>query len=315
MNLSIEQDAFGVSCNIFGTTHFVITKLPSDEILVNHVVTIVFNAVLIIPTIMLNAVAITTIWKSSQMNNKTCYFVVVVQSVIDLAVGVLGIPLFIVFLLSGMGEMSNCFVATLACRLTIVPIGLSTIALIAMTVERYIAILHPYSYPSLMTKRMVLIIVFCGSILEFPVHILSLAVHELLPTYSSIKVVLSFAFIAVLYTRIYLVVRKLSRSRNRIHDAFTEENLTRRKLFLQEIKQAKSCFIVVICFFVLGVIPTLIARSVFQTTDPFRELEISVWGVTLALCISSVDSVIFFWMKAMLRKEAVKMLKKMYLIN
>ncbi|XP_028413376.1 beta-2 adrenergic receptor-like [Dendronephthya gigantea] len=314
MNLSVEQDVFGTSCKIFGTTHFVVTKLPSDEIRVNHAAVIVLNVVLIIPTIMLNAVAIITIWNSSQMNSKPCYFVVVVQSAIDLAVGVFGIPLFVVFLLSAMGNMSNCFVATLAYRLTIVPIGLSTIALIAMTVERYIAILHPYSYISLMTKRKVMIIVLCGGALEFPVHVLSLSVHGLLHSYSSIKVVLSFFFIAIVYTRIYLVVRKLSRSKNRMHDSFSQENLTKRKSFLQEIKQAKSCFIVVICFFVLGVIPTPITRAVLQTPDQFEELEISVWAVTLSLCISSVDSVIFFWMKAMLRKEAVKMMNKICLI-
>jgi hypothetical protein len=48
-------------------------------------------------------------------------------------------------------------------------------------------------------------------------------------------------------------VRKLARSPNQPCGVAAEENLTRMKLFLQEIKQAKSCFMVVICFFLFSV--------------------------------------------------------------
>ena len=212
---------------------------------------------------MLNALAIITIRKSSQMNSKTCYFVVLVQSVIDLTVGLFGIPLFAIFLLSGLGLISNCFVATLAFTSTVVLLGLSTIALIAMTGERYIAILHPYSYLSLMTKKRLSIFACCGAALEFPVKFLSLFVDGLLLTYSSIKITLAFVFIVFAYTRIYIVVRKQAGSRNGLNDAPTHGNLSKRKLFLQEVKHAKACFIVAVCFFVLVV---LIPNSDFSFT-------------------------------------------------
>ena len=71
----------------------------------------------------------------------------------DLAVGVLGIPLFIFFLENSIDGIPNCVAASLARRLMIAPIGgFSIIVLIAMTVERYIAILHPYTYKTLATK-------------------------------------------------------------------------------------------------------------------------------------------------------------------
>ena len=309
MNLSVEQEAFEVACKIFGTTYFVITNLPSDNLLASHICAVIFNVILIISTLILNAVAITTIWKSSQMNSKTCYFVVLIQSVIDLIVGVFGIPFFVMFLMNGITKILNCFVATLALRWTIYLISLSTDMLIAMTLERYIAILHPYAYSTLVTKKRLLIFVCFGSSLELPLHILFLAVNGLLMKYASIKGALTFAFITFAYARIYLIVRALGRSGNIMHNARSGEHLTRRKLFLQDMKQARSCFIVVVCFFVLGILPTPIANLVFQGLDKFGELKISVWGTTLALCISSVDSIIFFWTKTMLRKEAAKMLK------
>jgi hypothetical protein len=84
------------------TTYSVITEFLSEKLLINHIFAIALNSLLIIPTILLNAVAIITIFKYSQLNNKPYYFIILVQrSIIDLAVGVLSIPLILVFLASG----------------------------------------------------------------------------------------------------------------------------------------------------------------------------------------------------------------------
>jgi hypothetical protein len=61
MNLSAEQQVYETSCRILGTTNLMITKIPSEGLRINQVLAIVFNGILIIPTILLNAVAIITI--------------------------------------------------------------------------------------------------------------------------------------------------------------------------------------------------------------------------------------------------------------
>jgi purine-cytosine permease-like protein len=68
----------------------------SNYFVINRIVQCVFNGVLMISTILLNSVAILTISKSSQFKEKLCYFLVLVQSSIDLVVGVIIQPLFIV---------------------------------------------------------------------------------------------------------------------------------------------------------------------------------------------------------------------------
>jgi hypothetical protein len=57
----------------------------------------------------------------------------------------LGIPIFIFFLGSEIGRISNYIAATLAFKSTIIPVGISTITIPAMTLERHVAILHPYA--------------------------------------------------------------------------------------------------------------------------------------------------------------------------
>ncbi len=312
MNLSGEQEGVEMSCEILGTTYSVITKLPSDKFVINHIVATAFNGILIIPTIVLNAIPIITILKSSQLNSKPCYFIILVQSVIDLAVGVLDIPLFLVYLSSGIGGNSNCIAATLALRSTALLIGLSMFTLSALTLERYIAILHPYAYKTQVTKKRLLIFVCIGAVVMFSLIISSFFIRKRFHISTVIVEIIIFFFIAFAYTRIYLVVKKLARSQNRPHDA-AAENLTRIKLFLREIKQAKSCFIVVICFGFLCFLPVVIAFPFFQSFDKHTKLAITIWFYTLSLLNSSVNSLIFFWTKTMLRKEAAKLTNTMCL--
>jgi hypothetical protein len=313
MNLSVEQEESGVSCQILGKTHFIITKLPSNNLLINHIFAIALNGILIIPTILLNAIAIITILESSQLNSKPCYYIILVQSVTDLAVGVSGIPLFLVFLASGIGKFSNCIVATIAYKSTLISLEVSTITLSAMTLERYVAILHPYAYSTKVTKKRLLIYVSSNTAVVFSVIIVSFAIHELMVYYATLYVMLVFFFTAFAYTRIYLIVQKLARSQNKLQDAAGEENLTRKKLFLREIKLAKSCFIVVVCFFILSFLPIAFVFPFDAYLDQFEYIAFLIWVVTLGLLNSSVNSVIFFWTKTMLRKQAVKTINSMSL--
>jgi hypothetical protein len=304
MNVS---EAYRITCPykvIVSANH-----LPTsfDKYLVSHILAASINGLFIIPTILLNAVSIITIFKSSQLNSKPCYFIILVQSVIDLAVGVLGIPLFLVFLIQGITGTSNCFGTLLAIKSALLPIAVSTITLSAMTMERYIAILHPYVYKTVVTKKKILVYVGFGAAVTLFVIFLSFRTRLAPMIFGTLLVSLVLMFTAFAYTRIYLVVRKLNRSQNQPSSVEGEVNLTRKKLFLREIKQAKSCFIVVMCFFILSFLPPMVFTSNINT-DESEFLVNTVWVYTIPMTNSSVNSVIFFWTKTMLRKEAKKRL-------
>ena len=307
MNVTVKDD-FLKSCQIFGTTHFQIIKLSSEKLVINHIFVIAFDGILIIPTILLNGVAAITIFKSSQLNSTPCYFIILLQSMFDLAVGMVGIPLYIYYVATTIGGISNCVVAVLTRRLPIAPYGGSSIALTAMTVERYIAILHPYAYKTCVSKKRLL--KFIGAIVtvEFFVIILSLKSTSFLQIYIILKVTVIFFTTAYVYTRIYLVVKKLARLQKKPNDGNAEKNLTKMKLFLQEIRQARSCFIVVVCYFVLCFLPPTIAIPFSTTSNKHEVMAIRIWIFTFTILNSVANSLIFFWTKTMLRKEALKVL-------
>ena len=311
MNLSVDEEAFGMSCDILGETHFVITKLPSQNFVVNHIFAITFNGILVIPTILLNAVAIITILKSSQLKSKPCYFIILVQSVIDLAVGAFGIPLLIFFLASGIGEITNCIAARLASKSALLPFMLSCVTLSALTLERYIAILHPFAYKTQVTRKRLLIYVGCGAVVAISLFFVSLLNPRLSLICLAATEIFIFVFTVFAYTRIYLVVKKSSRSPNRPHDPAAVKNTTKIKMLLQKFKHAKSCFMVVICFAVLCLLPPTITLPLLPKLKQSEIRAVLAWAYTLNMLNSSVNSMIFFWTKTMLRNEAVKTLKKM----
>ena len=313
MNQSHDQNAFEVSCHIFGAMHSVIIKFPIEGLVINHILAIVFNIFLILPTISLNGVAVVTILKSYQLKRKPCYFIILVQSVSDLAVGLLGIPFFVYFLSTGIGLGSNCVLAIMALRSTIIPMGISTFTLFIMTMERYMAILHPYAYSTQVTKKRLLTFAGISVAVQFTTSILSLAFHGFYEVYRMITVSIVFSFVAFAYSKIFLVIRKLSRSEKNPRDVTSEDNMARKKLFLREMKQAKSCFIVTICFFVLAFLPTAIAVLASLNLDKFERLANLIWGVTLSSCNSSFNSIIFYWSQTLLRKETFKTLKTIWL--
>ena len=87
MNFTVK-DQFKASCQGFEDEQFFITRLPSETLLIYHIFAITFNSIVIIPRLLLNAVAVITILKSQPLRNKPCYFIILLQSMLDLAVGI-----------------------------------------------------------------------------------------------------------------------------------------------------------------------------------------------------------------------------------
>ena len=307
-NSNNEDEA---SCTIFRETYYLTQQSLSRELWINIIFAFVLNSILIIPTILLNAFAILTILKSSSLKEKPCYFTILVQSVIDLEVGISSIPLFLVCFASKMGEYSNCTVVILAYRIGFLFIDISAAALSTLTLERYIAILHPFGCKMLVTKRRILICTFTLSLVLLLVNMLSLNFPTLLRPWLLGQSTFFFLFIAFAYTRIFLVVKNLTRSeKTPAADANAEKDFTRKKLYLQEIKQAKSCFIVVLCYVVLYYVPLVVVNSTSAKDKPQIEFQpVAGCAITLGIFNASVNSAIYVWTKMILRREAIKMLK------
>ena len=153
-----SEDQLYITCKV-GNSSF--RFFPNKNYEGNLIAMLVMNCVLLISTILLNGISVITIKKSSVLKGKVCYFVILVQSVVDLGVGLLSIPLFISYLIFPFVNTGNCTLIILSIGASYLPPGFSVVTLSAMTIERYIAVLHPYSYQTRVTKKRILTYV-CG---------------------------------------------------------------------------------------------------------------------------------------------------------
>ena len=116
MNDSKENDVFLTVCNLAEGSIKVIHQFPYREYGYNRIMVLVINCVSLFSTIFLNGISVITIRKSSQLKTKVCYFVILLQSIVDLGVAFLGIPLFVYGLMTPFQKIQNCTVIFLAFR-------------------------------------------------------------------------------------------------------------------------------------------------------------------------------------------------------
>jgi hypothetical protein len=110
------------------------------------------------------------------------------------------------------------------------------------------------------------------------------------------------------YTRIFIAARKSLSSGNRPGDGAAQAEMKRKRRFLRELKLAKSCFLVT-CTFGLSFVPFMVLSLMLNFLDQETITMLFSWAMAVAALNSSLNSFIFFWSKAMLRKEAIKVLK------
>ena len=310
MNESTEN--FLITCSFLNKKIHAVSSFESRRYEVNRISNIVFLGVLIIPTVLLNAVAVITIWKTAQLRTKPCYFVILFQSSVDLGVGCIALPIFFVALLVPFTNIHICTPVIVSNTVTMFPIGLSMLTLSALTVERYIAVVHPYSYRILVTKRRIGIFVLGGGSIQFSGVVACILSEYLFIKYAAMGFFAIFLiFTSFAYIRMYLVMRRLSRSEVRPNEVGGEENKKRRRA-LREVKHAVSSFIVVISFCVLLVPFTLFPVFIRMGTMNFNAYL--MWSGTLIFLNSTVNSVIYFWRVTALRQEAIKILKNSLMI-
>ena len=309
MNGSKESHGFFTMCKVVESSYVVLSQFPKEECKRNRIAVLVVNCILFFSTILLNGISIITIRRSSQLRGKVFSFVILLQSIFDLGVGVFGIPFFICYLLFPFLNTTNCTVIILARRVTRVTCAQSMVILSGMTLERYIGVLHPYYYEAKSTKKKILIYICTFGLGIFSVLLYSLRDGRVTKNFTRILMILFFVFTAFAYVKIYRVIRKLIRSESRpACESNTKRSILKRQI--RERRKATSCFLVVVCF-AFFLLPSLLSAVAFRpgTVD---YVVYQNWSITLLILNSSVNSLIFFWTKTLLRKEASKIIKTFF---
>ena len=314
MNSSITSDVF-ISCAVGDVGRQpLVNKFPNQLTFVNHVAACLFSVLNILATMILNSLTFATFWSSPKMRKSISLFLVMILSGHDAVGGLASNSVFTVRLASEVFGTVDCGIV-FAQAVSMVMTVTSLVVVTAINIERYIGVIHPMYHRSQLKK---------GTLFKFIMLFwmatgIALALsfiydYIMLVRFATVMCSVIILFTLFAYTRIGIEVIASERKRQNLSPSSGNDQCQRRKKhanFLKEIKLAKSCFMIVICY-VLCSTPVIVFIGILRDSLPDSYMVIAIaWCVNLLLLSSSLNSVIFFWRSKELRKEAKYLLKKM----
>ena len=299
-------------CSIVGHTYPIVARFSSSKYDFNQLITSVVISILTIPVILLNGITVLTIWKSHQLRGKVCHFTVFIQSMADLSVGLLTLPLFSYLHLREVFGSPDCVLSFVFSTVAFIPWGLSLAALCALTFERYMGVLHPFAHLKYVTKKMFLQYIYCVILVTFIIVPLAVVSATFYYIFCAVYAIIPMLLHTYCYSRILYSTRKRLRlnNNNSTSNNRTEKQSNRIKKghSLKESKLAKSCAMVVVTFYI-SCIPGEFLNIYYLEKDIMIYRVTISWYVTALAVNTTLNSLIFFWKRAGLRKEAFKVLK------
>ncbi len=302
------------ACPNFGGSIYIILRFPSNKYIINQIVFCIANCVLIIPTVLLNGVSLFTIARSTQLRGKACYFLILIQSAVDLAVGAIAMPVYTLARARELLTVANCALVYFCEKIFGLITAISFLTLFLLTIERYMSIIHPVAHRVQLTKRKILISFGFMTLPAFMFNFAKFPSEFIHSTFIILTVGIILALNTFAYVKIFLRARK-GYSGNRIADFSNtikqnSQEVEKSKKSLQDVKLAKSCAFVVLLSY-LCYIPGLVCYSFYKNDKINLRIAYS-WSMTVIALNSSMNSVVFFWKRPLLRAEAVKILKNMF---
>ena len=272
----------------------------------------VFNSLLCYTAITLNVVAIYAIRRTSSLP-KTLKTLLVSLAVSDVGVGLLAQPFYNFFLIKwSRKNYTACIIYRAFLVIMNFVSAASFFGVLAMSVDRYLAIHLHLRYQELVTDRRVVaavISVWVVSALASPLILwLESDTHHILLT--SVGVI-GFLITALVYIKMYLVLR---RHRNDIQ-AFQVQQGTQdggeMVNFARLRKSAIGTFYVYLAFWVCY-IPCAICLAAFAKYGPKINLKkFFLYSWTLMFLNSSLNPVIYCWKMRHIRRTIIDILRKM----
>jgi hypothetical protein len=246
-----------------------------ESIILNVVFLCTINATFMVVGIFLNTVVIISLWKSSQLRKKPCYFIIFALSCIDLAV---------------------------------ILHGSSMHALFVLNVERFIALSYPFFHRKSVTKRRLIFLFIILMILLSCVLTLSNLLD--LKTLANLVVTVYLLSFLLLFTYLNYKTFIIAKSK-RDNDRIASYNDQERKTLKLHFKDISTCLLAVICFFVCSSPQMIYSTLRLTSKTPFHDRRVIIfhlWSCTFVSMNSTFNCLIFFWRNSILRREGIKII-------
>ena len=296
-------------CNQSSQFSFTFTEL--EDLHSTCVVNCVFNIFLTYTAFMLNIVTIYALHKTSTMPN-TLKTLLLSLACSDVAVGLFSQPLYTFFLINWLRlDNPSCNTKQVRTISNTLFSGASFLGVVAVSVDRFLAVHLHLRYQELVTHRRVVIVVIViwvyNAFLSLMILWGSLGTLDVV---GMINFAFSFIITLVVYIRIYQTVR---RHKNHIQSTQirNEAQSEEIKNFTVLIKSTVGIFYVYLVFLICY-LPYLICKTVLQIYGPSIVLKkLYLYSLTFVYLNSSLNPVIYCWKMKHIRHAIIDILQRM----
>ena len=275
-----------------------------------YIANCVFNSVLSYTAIMLNIVAIHAIRRTSSLR-KTLKTLLLSLAVSDVGVGLLVQPFYASLLVEWLQNSASCasYVAFYIIQCLFSRASFSNV--IAVSVDRFLAIHLHLRYQELVThKRVVAAVISIWVISAFLPSILLWYPSEDTCLILCIFGVVGLLLTTAAYRKIYLTVRH-HRSQTRLLQVQQVAENEEMSNFASRIRYAVGVFYVYLVF-LFCFVPHLVCMIAFQIFGPSMGLKrFYLFSMTLVFLNSSLNPVIYCWKMRPIRSAVMGMLRNM----
>lgn len=304
------------------------TTVANNFCTVNAVLLCAVNFIFMIAGIFLNCVVIMSIVMNTQLQKKLCYFMILVLACFDLAVVIVFHPLITVEVLLRWSSTTDIYAVDVIILEHLFSFAL--VALLTMTLERYLALVYPFFHHKFMTKSKIIGILATMQ-LPFGITHLVRGLGENPELYlESCMLGLVMTVILVLFYlnyKIFDMVKTLRRRADVNLGNFIDGNVPENNSELRNVKfslkKISTCILAVVCLslcyfppiITLG-IRILNAGLIDNHDDGFSSCDtmcvIRLWEDTLLTINSTLNSLIFFYKNDTLRRHGKELVKKLF---
>ena len=254
----------------------------------------------------LNSLVIVSFWRSVQLRKKLCYFMIMILSCCDLLVALTSHPTRTLGAILWLTEMFHVYPRWLEILfdLSNICILFSLLALLVMSVDRYLATHYPIFHRASVTKGK--LFTLFAVLFFISITVIVQSVRSLVIPYQVGHLIFDILFVPPMLFinyKLFKVARK-----NRRNKGISPEM---KKSF--SLKNISGCLLVVASLLVLS-IPHVI-YSVLRLTSKERENTLDnaalagFWSATTAAMNSTFNCLIFYWKNKTLRAEGMKVIK------
>jgi ABC-type multidrug transport system fused ATPase/permease subunit len=302
------------NCSLNGEI-YPLVKIPSTLAYASQLIACILSIVIVIATVVLNSLIVLTFWRVSRLRENVSLFLVMMLSLVDAATGIFCYPTLTLSQIYSLMESTECWIYDVKSKLFRPTSVLSLSVLAIISLERYFGVVHPFLHRTKTTKsnlsKLLLLIWLCCAVLSFPAYFNK----NPLQIFGTISASFLVLITLCAYARIAfaIILSKIRQEKLRDEYANSENSVkkTRKEIlhFLKQIHIAKSCFLIVLTYF-LSYVPTLVVLGGLRYILPHTTIFfLQPWCVLSVMLNSVLNSIIFFWRSASLRNEAKNVLK------